>query len=413
VPPTLPRPSDLAKHWTLDPEVCFLNHGSFGACPRVVLDTQAELRARMEREPIRWFIETQPGLIDEARAALAAFVRCRAEDLVFIPNATQAVATVLTNLEPSLRPGDELLATGQEYPACMNNLRRAAQRTGAKVVTAPIPFPLRSEDQIVEAVLAAVTARTRVALLSHATSPSGLILPVEKLVPQLERRGVITVIDGAHAPGFTPRVDLTALGCSFYTANCHKWICSPKGSALLFIREDRQKDFRPLFLSNSAEKPKPGRKHLLTEFDFVGTADATPYLSIPAALRTVGGLVEGGWPEVMRRNHALMLKGRAAVCSAMGVEPPAPDSMLGPMATIFLPQYDADRHAGVMARPSRYHDALQDALIERWRIQVPVWAIPGDTRRLIRISAQLYNSPEQYEYLAGALREELDRERRL
>lgn len=395
-----------------DPEVVFLNHGSFGGCPRAVLEAQSEFRARMEREPIRWFVETLMPLIDQARAELAVFVRCRPEDLVFVTNATQAVTTALLNIEPTLRPGDELLAPMHEYPACMNNLRRTAARTGAKVVPVELPFPLTSPAQIEEAILGAVTPRTRLALISHVTSPSALILPVERLVPELERRGVITLIDGAHGPGLTP-VDLESLKPSFYAANNHKWLCAPKGSAMLYIREDRQKEFRPWVLSNWAENPIPGRKHLLTEFDILGTADLTPYICVPAALRTMASLVPGGWEEIMRRNRELALRGRDAICRAIGVEPPAPDSMLGSMATIFLPPHDPDRHARVMARPSRYHDALHDALLDRHRIQVPVWSVPGDPRRIIRITAQLYNSPEQYEYLAQALRTELEAERRL
>lgn len=412
-PRPFPAPSELARHWTLDPAVCFLNHGSFGACPASVLEAQSQFRARMEREPVKWFVETVQGLMDEARASLAAFVKCRTEDLVFIPNATQAVATVVANLEASLKPGDELLAPGHEYPACMNNLRRAAARTGAKVVRIPLPFPLASPDEVVEAVLGAVTPRTRALLISHVTSPSGLVLPVERFVPELERRGVAVILDGAHAPGFTPAVDIASLACSFYTANCHKWICSPKGSAFLFIRADRQKDFRPLALSNNAEKPRPGRKHLLTEFDYVGTSDLTPFLAIPAALKTMASLVPGGWPEVMKMNRDMVVSARNVLCRELGVEPPAPDSMIGCLSTIFLPQHDAARTARLLSRPSRYHDALQDRLLDKHRIQVPLWSIEGDGRRLFRISAQLYNSLPQYAYLAAALKEELEAERRL
>lgn len=409
----IPPPSDLARHWTLDPEVCFLNHGSFGACPRAVLEAQSELRARLEREPVRWFVESFESLMDSARTAAAAFLHCPAEDLLFVTNATQAITTVFDNLEPMLKPGDELLATGHEYPACMNNLRRTAARTGATIVNVPVPFPLTSADQVREAILSAVTPRTRLALISQVTSPSALILPVEEIIPDLEARGIITILDGAHAPGFTPRANLAALKPSFYTANLHKWVCSPKGSAILYIRPDRQQGFRPWCLSNHAEKPKPGRKHLLTEFDFIGTQDHTPWLSIPAAISTMQSLVPGGWPEVMRRNHDLAIKGRDILCRTLGIQPPAPDSMLGSMSTLFLPPHEPARNARLMARPSRYHDALQDALITRHRIQVPVWSIAGDGRRLFRISAQLYNSPAQYEYLAQALAQELEAERTL
>lgn len=412
----LPRPSDLVKNWTLDPEVVFLNHGSFGACPRPVLEMQNELRARMEREPVRFFVELVDGLMDTARAELAAFLKCPVEDLVFVPNATTAVATVLMNLERILKPGDELLMTGHEYPACMNSMRRTAERTGAKVVPAPLPFPIKSPDEAAAAVLNAVTAKTRVLLISHVTSPSGLILPVERLVPELEERGIIVIVDGAHAPGFVAGLDVGKLGASFYTANCHKWICSPKGSAFLYIRADRQQQpggFRPLALSNNAERPRPGRKHLHTEFDYVGTNDLTAYMSIPAAIKAMSAMVPGGWPEVMRRNRELVLQARKHLCGFLNVESPAPELMIGSTSTMLLPPHDPERTARLAKRPSRHHDALQDALIGKHRIQVPIWSIAGDGRRIFRISGQLYNSMEQYEYLGRALAEEIEAERRL
>jgi isopenicillin-N epimerase len=418
--PCLPAGSEHARHWRLDPGVVFLNHGSFGACPAAVLEEQARLRGLMEAEPVAFFVERMGPLLDEARVALAAFVRCRGEDLVFVPNATTAVATVIEHLAGAggeggegawLRPGDEVLATAHEYPACMNNLRRAAARAGARVVSVPIPFPLSDPGEAAEAVLGAVTGRTRVALISHVTSPSALILPLERIVPELERRGVVVIVDGAHAPGFTA-VNVAGLGCSFYTANCHKWMCTPKGSAFLYIREDRQRGLRPLVLSNNAETPRPGRKHLLTEFDFTGTADYSAWLSIPAAIRFLGGVATGGWPGLMERNHAVLMRAKGHIEGMLGVGAAAPESMLGSMATIFLPPHEPERQARLSARPSRYHDALQDALLERHRIQVPIWAVPGEVRRFIRISVQLYNAPGQYEYLAGALGEELERERR-
>ncbi len=414
-PRARPAPSEFFGRFLLDPEVVFLNHGSFGALPREVHAARIALTERMEREPVRFIVRDLDPLYDATRAALAPFLRCRPEDLVFVPNVTNAMAIVLANLEASLGAGDELLATGHEYPACLNNLQRTASRTGARVVLRALPFPVRSPDEIVEAVMAAVTPRTRFLLLSHVTSPTGLVLPVERIVPELEHRGVACFVDGAHAPGMVESLDLSALNASYYSANCHKWICSPKGSAFLHIRADRQKGFRPLVLSNNAEKPKRGRIHLHTEFDYIGTQDYTANLCIPDALRVMGAMLPGGWAEVMRRNRDLCLRARAHLCTSLGVEPPAPESMIGSIATMMLPvEPDAGgRGARLAARPSIYHDALQDALIERHAIQVPVWSIPTETppRRLFRISAQIYNSLAQYEYLAQALREELHRER--
>ncbi|MCG3122037.1 MAG: Isopenicillin N epimerase [Phycisphaerales bacterium] len=437
----LPAPSPLARHWKLDPGIAYLNHGSFGACPIPVLEAQARYRDRMEAEAIRYFVIDFDDLMDAARRDLAAFVNCPASDLAFVTNATIGVATVFDNEARlgRLKEGDQVIASPHEYPACLNNLRRICARVKAEIVMAEIPFPLSSPDQVVDAILAKVTDRTRLALVSHVTSPSGLVLPIQTIVDELKRRKVETVVDGAHAPGFT-ELDLEKLAPAYYTANCHKWVCSPKGSALLYVRPDLQVDFRPVVLSNFAEKPKPGRSQFLTEFDYIGTSDHTTFLAISDALRFMGTLltsandratggssasaipsgspaaispatIAAGYAAIRAHNRALVLRARDLVCRTLGVEPPAPDSMIGCLTSIFLPKHDEARHARLMARPSKYHDALQNALVEKHGIQVPVWSVAGRPDRLIRLSAQVYNSFEQYEYLARALKTEMEIER--
>lgn len=410
-PAMLPRPSEFFQHWNLDPSVVYLNHGSFGGCPRGVMDAQHALRLRMERELVRFFIEDFCELMDEARKSLGEFLNCPWDCIAPVPNATVGVNTVLENQR--FNPADEILTNGHEYPACQNALRRAASRSGAVVVHADIPFPCSGPDAVVNAVLSKVSARTRLALISHVTSPTGLVLPLERIVPALEGRGVRVLVDGAHAPGMVATLDLTKLNPSYYTANCHKWLCSPKGSAFLYVKRELQDGFRPLALSNNAEKPKQGRSQFLTEFEYVGTRDYTAVMTIPHAIRCMGSMVPGGWPEVMRRNHELVLRGRDIVCREMGMKPPAPDSMIGSICTMMLPSHpDEALRARLTARPTKYHDALQDNLIARHGIQVPVWGLAGKPERFIRISAQLYNSEAQYEYLAKALLEELQRERK-
>jgi isopenicillin-N epimerase len=404
----LPRPSDLAQHWALDPHICFLNHGSFGATPRVVLAAQAKYRKQLEKEPVAFFVRKHQDLLDKAREALAEFVHCPAESLALIPNATIGVATVLENL--SLREGDEILINDHEYPACQNNARRIAARSGAKVIMAAFPFPCPSAQAVIDSVLSKVTDRTRLALISHVTSPTGLVLPVERLVPELTRRGIETLIDGAHAPGMVPTLDIDALKPTYYTANCHKWICSPKGSAFLYVAPEKREGFRPIVLSNNAEKPKKGRAQFLTEFDFIGTQDYTSIYAIPDAIRCMASLLPGGWPEVMKHNHALVLEGRDTICKALNIKPTAPDSMVGSICTMILPSHPPELEAELANRPTRYSDALQDHLLAYHRIQVPVWGIAGRPGRYIRISAQLYNTPRQYEFLAWALKTVLEEE---
>lgn len=390
----------LRSRWTLDPDITFLNHGSFGACPRVVLDRQTELRAQMEREPVRFFVYELEPLFEAARAECAAFVGARAEDFAFVRNATEGVNSVLRSL--TFAPGDELLTTSHVYGACKNALEHVASRAGAKVVVAKVPFPLESPDEVVDAIVAAVTPRTRLALIDHVTSPTGLVFPIERIVRELDARGVDTLVDGAHAPGMV-ELDLSKLGAAYYTANFHKWTCAPKGAAMLVVREDKQVDLHPAIISHGMTSRR-ARKRFLEEFDWVGTQDPTPWLSVPDAIRYVGGLIDGGWPAVRDYERRLALLGRAMLCDVLGIDPPAPESMIGALAAVPLPK-------GEDAPPTSalYADPLQQALLTRHRIEVPIPPWPAPPARLLRISAHLHNDVADYRRLADALRLELAR----
>jgi isopenicillin-N epimerase len=239
--------SELAKLWPLDPAIIFLNHGSFGSCPRAVLEFQEGLRDRLERQPVQFLVRDLEPLLDEARAAVAQFLGARTENLVFVSSATEGVNTILRSLV--FASGDELLVTDHEYNACRNSLEYVAARSGARVVVAPVAFPIQSDEQVVSAILDRVTPRTRLALIDHITSPTALVLPVNRLVQELAARGVDALIDGAHAPGMVP-VDLEELGAAYYTGNCHKWLCAPKTSGVLYVRPDRQELIHPLSISH-------------------------------------------------------------------------------------------------------------------------------------------------------------------
>ena len=294
--------------WPLDPGIAFLNHGSYGACPREILDLQAALRAELEAEPVRFLGRELDDRLDAARAALAAFVGADADDLAFVGNATSGVNAVLRSMRVS--SGDELLTTDHCYQACRNTLDFVAERGGAKVVVVTLPFPVAAPQQIVDTVLAGVSPRTRLCLLDHITSPTALVLPIEALVRGLAARGVDTLVDGAHGPGMVP-LDLRALGAAYYTGNCHKWLCTPKGSAFLWVRRDRQAEIHPLTISHGANGVRAGRTRFRLEFDWTGTQDPTGWLTVPRAIEYLGGLVPGGWPALMARNRAL----RALTCA--------------------------------------------------------------------------------------------------
>jgi isopenicillin-N epimerase len=390
--------NEWAALWPLDPSVAFLNHGSYGACPAEVLRYQAALRAEMEAEPVRFLGRELDDRLDAARARLGAFVGADPDDLAFVSNATGGVNAVLRSLR--LAAGDELLTTDHAYQACRNTLDFVAERSGARVVTVTLPFPVTSPQAIVDTVLAGVTPRTRLALLDHITSPTALILPLERLVAALAARGIDSVVDGAHAPGMVP-LDLRALGAAYYSGNCHKWLCTPKGSAFLWVRRDRQADVHPLTISHGAKGERAGRSRFRLEFDWTGTQDPTAWLTVPMAIDYLAGLVPGGWPALMARNRALALEARRLLCAAAGTEPACPEEMIGSIASVILPDNRT------VETGWRVRDPIQGRLFESWGIEVPIMRWPAPPKRMIRVSAQLYNHLPQYARLAEVLRKEL------
>ena len=396
----LNRPTADPQLWLLDTGTIFLNHGAFGACPRKVLEFQSEWRARLERQPLQFLVRELEAHLDSARECLAQFAGAEADDLVFVTNATSGVNTVLRSLV--FQPDDELLVTDHAYNACRNALDFAAERAGARVVVARVPFPFRDADEIVAPVLDCVTPRTRLALLDHVTSQTGIILPIERLVRELAGRGVDTLVDGAHAPGMVP-LNLSQLGAAYYTGNCHKWLCAPKGAALLHVRRDKQKSIRPLTISHGANSARRDRSRFLLEFGWQGTFDPSAWLSVPEAVRFTGSQMPGGWPEVMARNHSLALAARKILCAALEMEEPCPGEFIGALAAIPIP--DAAKEA--MPKPPSQEYPLQDALRMKHHIEVPIISWPAAPKRLLRVSAQLYNSLPQYELLARALPGEL------
>jgi isopenicillin-N epimerase len=390
---------DPARHWALDPAIRFLNHGSFGACPIPVLEAQARLRERLEWNPIGFFVREFEPLLDAARVTLAEFIGVRPADLVFVPNATTGVNTILRSL--TLRPGDELLTTSHEYNACRNALDFVAERAGARVISVTIPFPIAGPEVVVETILARVTPRTRLLLIDHVTSPTALVLPVETLARELEARGIDTLVDGAHGPGMLP-LHLDELGAAYYTGNCHKWLCAPKGAGFLHARADRQAGLRPLVISHGTNTTRRDRSRFQLEFDWTGTHDPTPVLCVPEAIRFLGGLWPGGWEELRARNRSLAIEARRVLCDALGITPPCPEAMLGSMAAVPLAiGPEAGPPDGVPCE-----DPLERVLFDRHRIVVPVLRWHDPPACIVRISAQAYNGREQYEALAAALRED-------
>ncbi len=373
-----------------------LNNGSYGCCPEVVGAAQNELRRRLEADPVRFFKSDLEFYSDDAREAIGKFVNVRAQDLVLVSNGTFAVATVLNNLE--LAPGDEILVTDHEYAATMNELGKICKATGAVVTVAKIPFPVVTPEAVIESVIGAMTDRTKLVMVSHIASASALVLPVKEIVAAANERGVASFLDGAHTPGQIA-LDIGDIDPTWYAASCHKWLATPKGTGFIYASAARQDGFKPMVLSCREHEARADRKAYLCDFDYVGTNDYTGNHVIPVAIEHMGAQLPGGWDELRQRNHDLVVHGAKLICDAIGIEQVVPESMIGTMVGVPLP--------GVCEPGSLMGEGLWDRLYLNHGIQVPIWELPGVHGRVMRVSAQLFNTVGDFEKLAGALGEEL------
>lgn len=375
---------ELRRDFLLDPEVAFLNHGSFGACPRTVFERYQHWQRELEREPVDFILRRLPDLLAQARDALARYVGASPGDLAFVGNATTGVNLAARALD--LRPGDEVLTTDLEYGACDLAWEWLCRRTGARYVRAAIPLPLDGPATVVENLLAAVTERTRVVYVSHITSDTALVLPVEEIVARARELGLTTIADGAHAPAHVP-LHVDDLGADFYSGNCHKWLMAPKGAAFLHVRPEWQERVDAPIVSWGYE---PGNS-FSERIERQGTRDCAAWLAVPDAIRYQA---ERDGDAVRARCHSLVCNARRALCELLGTEPLAPEEMLGRMATVELPRPDP---------------TLSERLFRRHRVEVPTMR-PGDSR--LRVSVAAYTTEADVERLLAALPRELDPEKR-
>ena len=393
---SLPSPGALSGHWDLNEEIVFLNHGSFGACPSAVIKHREMLLRMAERDPMEFLLGLHQPLKRQLTATLESFTGAQPGSIVMVENATTGINTILRNLP--VEPGDSVLVTDQEYFSSANALEILAEDMGLSLIKVEIPWPVKP-DTVLEAFEKAAESGARYALVDHAVSSSGVVLPLKEIIELLGEKGIETIVDGAHGPGQLP-LDLSELGCLAYTGNCHKWLASPRSAALLYVRPDFQTDFRPLVISHLPGELDTGLSDFQLFFAWNGTPDPTPELSVPFAMNFMQELLPGGWDQIMEQNRTLVLKARKHICTALGTDPPCPESMVGSMASITIPGVIPEK-----GRSLHWIDPLQRSLRDRYGIVVPVTRIRNGNVRLLRISAQLYNSEEQYEYLADSLME--------
>jgi len=379
----MPIPKDL---FLLDPGVVFLNHGSFGATPRPVFEAYQDWQRRLECQPVQFLATDLPALLLDARASLGAYLNAPAGDLVFITNATYGVNTIARSLR--LDPGDEILTSDHEYGACDRTWEYLCARSGAHYVRQSIPLPVCDSQEIEEALWQGVSARTRLIFLSHITSPTALTLPVEAICRRARASGILTFVDGAHAPGQIP-VDLQAIGADFYTGNCHKWMMTPKGAAFLYARPEAQPLVEPLVVS-WGWKPEPSfttGSPFVDVLQWLGTHDPSAALAVPAALRFMEA---HDWPSVSLECQALLDDALGRIGALTGLK------RLYPPGAGFYRQ---------MACASLPHQedlpGFKSRLYKQYQIEVP--CIEWNGMHLLRISVQGYNTREDIDRLLQAL----------
>jgi isopenicillin-N epimerase len=377
----LPSPDQLRAQFLLRPDIAFLNHGSFGACPRPVFEAYQRWQAELERQPVEFLGRRFAGLMRAARARLAAYLRTAADNIVYVPNVTVAVNVVARSLR--LGPGDEVLTTDHEYGAMDRTWRFLCAKSGAARRAQAIPVPLTRADDFVEALWAGVTPRTRVIFISHITSPTALILPIQEICDRARQAGILTVIDGAHAVGQIP-LALDDLGADFYTSNCHKWLCAPKGSAFLYARPECQALVEPLVVSWGWQSEAPGPSRFVDEQEWTGTRDIAAYLATPAA---IDFMETHQWSEVRAACHALAVETWQRINALTGLPPWSSEAWFAQMFAAPLPPCDAD--------------ALKRRLYDDFGVEAPIMVWMG--RPLIRVSIQGYNTRADADRLVTAL----------
>jgi isopenicillin-N epimerase len=393
----LPNYSPLSKHWKLNENIVYLNHGSFGATPTVVLEKQHQLQLATEAEAIEFYIDKLPQLLQGSKAALGDFVSTSSNNLVFVQNTTTGVNMILNSLPA--QKGDEWLTTSHGYGACVHAFKHYAAKNKCKVNIAAIPYPLQSDDEIMEAIEKSITPKTTLALIDYITSATAVIFPIAKIIALLHSKNIKVIVDAAHAPGMVD-FSIDTLQPDFFVANCHKWICSPKGSAFIYVAPQHQQLVHPLVISHYNDMAEGTAAHWSNQFMWDGTHDYTPYIAVKDALAYMPTLINGGWDAVKKHNHQLVWQAANKIANALQVPLPAPENMVGSICNIPMPD-------GV-APALKFHSnvELKNTLFHKYQIEVPVFLFPAAPQQWLRISTQLYNSMEQYDYLLDCLQAE-------
>ena len=371
--------------YLLDPDITFLNHGSFGACPKPVFDAYQNWQRKLENQPVQFMVIDVYEHLALARNKLGAFIGCDGDDLFFIPNATTAVNTIIRSLD--LGPGDEVLSTNHEYGSLIRAWEWVAKEKGFHFIQHEFPLPLKTHEDFIEDFWESVTANTRIIFVSHITSSTGLIFPAEEICSRARKDGILTIIDGAHVPGQLA-LDITAMDPDVYTGACHKWLSAPKGSTFLYVKNDLQSIIKPLIISWGEAGDDPGPSQFLKDNQYQGTRDPSAFLAVPAA---IDFQKVHNWNTVKKSCRELNRRTRDRAYKIIHTDPICPNTeeWLGQMASV---EVDVNNE-----------QALKDTLLETYKIEIPVFTWQEKT--LLRFSFNAYNDEHDADVLIGALKE--------
>lgn len=375
----------LQQQFLIRSDITYLNTGAFGACPRPVFEKYQRFQLELEQEPVHFFRVKGPQYLKVARTALADYLNCNADDIVYVTNPSYAVNIIAKNFD--LKEGDEVLTTNLEYGACDRTWRYYCDKKGAKYIRQKIRLPLESKEDFIDQFLKGITAKTKIIFISHITSATGLRLPVEEICARANEKGIVSFIDGAHAPGQLD-VDLSVLGADIYTGACHKWMLTPKGSSFLFVNRDIQYLFDPLVISWGYESDHPSHSQFLDYHQMQGTRDYSAFLTIPAAIQF---MQENNWHEVTKRSRLITQTNAERFCALLNADPlcPVTDDFILQLCSIPIKTNEPEQ--------------LHDLLYEKYKIEIPVML--QEDRVYLRYSIQAFNKEEDLDKLYAALKE--------
>ena len=389
----IPKPSSLFNKWNLNPNIVHLNHGSFGGTPKFILDKQKEYIDQLESEPVDFSVRRWYPYYFANKKALGEFIGTSEHNFYLVPNTTIGINHILHNIRDS---GKQWLTTNHGYGACLHAFHKIGEDKGNEIIKVQIPFPLQDESQLLEAISDGISSHTSIALIDYITSATAIIFPIKKIIELLHSKGIRVIVDAAHAPGMVDFV-LDELNADYFVANCHKWICSPKGSAFVYVHPRHQKTYKPIFYSFYNDWNTDSAAHWSNQFIWEGTKDYSAYLCIKDALEYMPSLIEGDWNDIKNQNRNLAIQGAKLIAIKLGVELPVPESMLGSIVNI--PLWD-DK---IPLKFFNYYTEVKNILYDQYNIEVPCMLFPQAPKQYVRVSAQLYNSIEEYDYLGDCL----------